>query len=139
MTPPRRRGVLLIEVAATGHVFDGGHLRAAAWLYRRNLGLWAEGEPPPDALRTAALNAALTVGYDLHALIGPHISRRWGIHLHWPRVDMRNATGRTPAELAARFPLQPDLIALPSDPELAGVVRRLLVVDSAWRWLRSRR
>lgn len=135
----RRRGVLVVEVGATGFIFDGGHLRAAAWLYRGALGMWAEGEEPPEALRMAALHAAVAVGYDLHALIGPHVSRRFGIHLHWPRIDMRTATGRTPAELAARFPLQTNLICLPSDPELAGVVRRLLVVDSAWRWLRSHR
>lgn len=137
--PDRRRGVLIVEVGATGYIFDGGRLRAAAWLYRGALRLWADGEPNPDALHAATLRAAITVGYDLHALIGPHVHRRFGIHLHWPRIDIRTATGRTPAELAARFPQQPGLICLPSDLELAAVVRRLLVVDAAWRWLRSRR
>lgn len=137
--PIKRRGVLVVEVGATGFIFDGGHLRAAAWLYRGTLGLWRDGEDPPEALRTAALQAAVAVGYDLHAFIGPHVHRRLGIHVRWPRICMRNATGRTPAELATRFPLQRGLIVLPDDPELAGVVHRLLIVDAAWRWLRTRR
>lgn len=135
----RRRGVLIVEVGATGHIYDGGHLRAAAWLYRGALGLWADGDEPPVALRVAALQAAVAVGYDLHALIGPHVHRRFGIHLRWPRIDLHVATGRTPQELATAFPPSQDHITLPGDPTLAGVVRRLLVAQAAWMWLRSRR
>ena len=139
MTTATRRGVLLVEVSSTGFIFDGGRLRAAAWLYRRTLGLWAEGDDAPEGLHMAARHAALAVGYDLHAMSGPHLGHRWGIHLHWPRLCLRTAIGRTPAELAARFPPGQDAVALPDDPDLRCAVRRLLVARAAWAWLRSRR
>lgn len=138
MTVARRRGALVIEISATGYV-DDGHLRAAAWMYRGALGLWADGDDPPEALRTAALHAAVAVGFDLHANICPHLRCRWGTQLDCPRIDLGITMGLTPSELALRFPPRNDLIAMPSHPELASAVRRLLVTDAVWRWLRSRR
>jgi hypothetical protein len=134
-----RRGVLLVEIDATGYVMEGGFLLAAAWVYRRRLGVWRDSEAPPARLRAAAASCSLVVGYDIHALIGPHLSHRWCINLRWPRLDMRIATGRTPVELALLFPPIPSSLALPCEPDLAGLVRRLMVVDAAWRWMRSRR
>lgn len=135
----RRSGALIVEIDATAPVMERGHLIAAAWLHRRRLGLWRDGQPQPTHLRAAAGICALAVGFDIHAFVGPHLSHRWCISLRWPRVDMRVATGRTPAELERLFPPAPGNLALPCDPELAGLVRRLLVVDAAWQWLRSRR
>ena len=135
----RHRGVLIVEVDATAPIMERGFLMAAAWLFRRRLGVWRDSEPPPARLRAAAATCTLAVGYDIHALIGPHLSHRWCINLRWPRLDMRVATGKTPVELALLFPPAPSSLASPYDPDLAGLVRRLMVADAAWRWMRSRR
>ena len=73
-----------------------------------------------------------------HKFYGPNnVTDLWHVK-KIPPQQMEHLTAK-PAELAVRFPLSTDLICLPSDPELAGVVRRLLVVDAAWRWMRTRR
>lgn len=128
----RRGSALFIEVDVTDEDVRRGRLLEVAWLFRSRLGCWTDGAPRPLQLREELAMAALVVGYDLHRVIAPHLAHRHGLHVGWPRADLRSMLALLPVEVEARF-----YAATNVGPH--GIVRRLDAVRAAWNVLRSRR
>lgn len=126
-----RMGALFIEVSVTDEDTRRGRLLETAWLFRSRLGFWSDGAPRPIQLQGDLAAAAIVVGYDLHRVIAPHLAHRHGIHIRWPRADLRSMLALLPVEVEARF--------LPSDAHMHGIVRRLGAVRAAWDVLRRHR
>lgn len=127
----QRTGAIFIEVDVTDEDVRRGRLLEIAWIYRSRLGYWTDGAPRPLQLRDELAVSALVVGYDVHRVIGPHLSHRHGIHVGWPRADLRSMLALLPIEVEAGY--------LAANSRQCGILRRLDAVRAAWDVLRSRR